>query len=145
MPHYGLTQEGAALVHRADAVLTNAYNTSKTVYVDLKSYDSLTVAFIIGTGQAKTANIKFQWSLDDPSVTTPRWFDEQIDAYGTVSGTETPVTGTSRRTDLDMTSAGNIYIIRTRRLARFFRTVEKSDATTTGTLSIIVKPSVNCN
>lgn len=141
MPHYGLTQEGAATTIRANAVCTASYVASSVV--DLKSYDSVSVGAIIGTTGSETISIKFQWSMDT-SIATPLWFDEGVISYGTASGGEQPETFNSKRVDVSGASAGQVYIERFRRLARYFRIVAKSTGTT-ATLSVIAKPAVNSN
>lgn len=137
MPHYGLTQEGAPTTIRANAVLTSSYVASSVI--DLKSYDSVSVGLIIGTTNAETISTKFQWSTDNSA-----WFDEQVITNGTASGGEQPQTANSKRVDISGATAGNIYMERFRRLARYFRTVSKSGGTT-ATLSVIAKPAVNSN
>ncbi len=142
MPHYGLTQEGAAIALRVDSTVTSSYVASNAI--DLKSYDSVTIGIDCGTTSTATVSNKFQWSMDT-SVATPLWYDEGVITNGTASGGEQPQTSNSKRVDVVLTTAGTLYIARFHRLARYLRVVSKSASVTTGTIRILAKPSVNFN
>lgn len=131
-------RDGAPTTLRADAVLTNAYVNSDPI--DLKSYDSVTIMIKIGTTQAKTCNTKFQWSMDGTT-----YADEPCLVNGTVASGEQPQVPSARRVDIDISTTANHYIERFHRLAQFLRVAVKSDATTTGTISILAEPSISGN
>lgn len=128
---YLSSQSGGNISIRSDAVLTNAYVASSSV--DLGSYTSVTAYLVVGTAQAKTCNLIPQWSEDDSA-----FFSEQYEVAGTASGIEQPFTPYDRRIDITIATTGNIYCCRFNRLGRYFRVKVKSDATTTGTVSISV-------
>lgn len=127
---------------RSDAVLTNAYVPSSTV--DLTTYDSVIVHVIVGTAQAsKVCNTKFQWSLDGTNFA-----DETVDtATASTAGTPgtQPYSPYIRVIDIPMDTAGYTYVMRARRMGVAFRVAVKSDATTTGTISIKVIKASNYN
>ena len=122
------------------AVLTNAYSGAVSSAVDLESYDGLALTLKVTTAQAKTCNLKFQWSHDDSA-----YFDELVEVQGSAASGEQPYTILSRVIQIDMTSTGNLYIARLRRMARYFRVTMKSDATTTGQVRVDIIKLLNGN
>lgn len=140
-----------ATVLRADATLTGSYVAYPTTFVspntlavgglDLLSYDSCTVAIIIGTAQAgKTCNVKFLWSMDNIT-----FIPEKVLVAGTAATGDQPLTPYDKRVDVPMDSNTVHYIERVKRLARYLQVEVKSDVVTTGTVSIVAVPATNSN
>ena len=118
--------------------LTASYQFSQSL--DLLSYDSVNLYVTIGTTEAVTANLKFQWSQDDVT-----WMDETTLTATASAGTEQPYTPYSKRIDLSMATAGAVYTTRSQRLAKYFRVALKSSGTTTGTIQVAAAKSKNSN
>lgn len=122
---------------RSDSTLTSSYVASDAV--DLQNFNSLAITARVGTTQAtKVANLKFQWSHDG-SI----WTDEPVKITGSITGTpeggnhEQHFTIPSNVIDIAMDTVNNGFVARFARTARFFRVLAKSDAVTTGTLSVV--------
>lgn len=138
-------QLGAATSIRAAAVLSNAYVRSSTV--DLLSYDSVILLITVASpesGTGRVCNLKFGWGQADGT-----WADEPFEVIGTASGSEIPSVPYSRRVDISIDSANGAYmgtyIVRLRRLARYFSIAVKSSATTTATIAAAVIKESNQN
>lgn len=135
-------QSGGAINLFGPATLTSTYTNSPTALFDLQSYDSCAIIITVPTAQAAAVGkVKPQWSIDGTN-----WWDEPVLTMGTTSSGETPFTISSRVYQIDMSSTNNSYVDRTRRLSRYFRmAIASTNATTSATLQIIVKPSNNNN
>ena len=135
---------GAPTSLRAAAALTNAYVASSSV--DLKSYDSVAIAFgFSATDSGKTCTVKYQWSNDDAETPT-NWYNETIEESGTAASGELPCAGYVKTTTMDMTNDyGSGLIMRMRRLGRHFRVAVKGNTSTTATLVITAMPMRNMN
>lgn len=132
-----LSVQGPAVAIKADGTLTNAYVRYPTTgTVDMGSWTSVTVFVKIGTAQSKTCNLKFSWSHDGTT-----WFNEQAEVAGTASAPDQPYTPYDRRVDVSLADNSVTYSCRFNRMAQHFTVLAKSDATTTGTISISVQKS----
>lgn len=132
-------QDGGVINTFGPSTLTSTY--VATTNIDLKSYDSCTIIITVPTTQASAVGkVKPQWSSDGTN-----YYDEVNLTVGTTAAGETPFTSSSRVYVIDMSST-NAFVDRTRRLARYFKcAVASTNATTTATIQIVVKPENNNN
>src|SRR3990167_6153343 len=108
---------GGIIPIRANSVLTASYVASGVV--DMSFANSVFVLMAIGTAQAgKTANIKFQWSMDEAFTLVA--FEKSI-TDGAASGGEQPQTTDEIRLDMSMAATTSPEIRRFNRLGKFFR------------------------
>lgn len=132
--------QGGAIIHKAAAIpaASYAYGTP----VDLLSYDSALIYYTVVLGEsAKTATIKWQWSLDGTN-----WGDEPVDVAGTASGTVQPFTAYSRETTISMATTGYIYPVRVHRMGAYLRAgFASASSPATGTISIQIIKCSNFN
>jgi hypothetical protein len=139
---YLSVQGGSPPVVRADAVLTNAYVASSSV--NMGTYDSAFIRVKVGTAQAgKICKIKVQWSDDDTVFD-----DETVDTpAASSSGTPgiQPFDPYIREVNVPMDTASYAYRFRVRRMGTYLRVSCKSDATTTGTVSVTILKASNYN
>lgn len=137
--------QGAAITIKSNGTLTDSYVRYPTTIAeagpaDMGSWTSVTVFVTIGTAQAKTCNLKFSWSHDGTT-----WFNEQVEVAGTASAPDQPYTPYDRRVDLSLADNSITYSCRFNRMAKYFTVLAKSDATTTGTVAILVQKTALSN
>lgn len=139
---FASSQQGAPTIIFASATPGATYSFSTSI--DLMSWDSVTLLTAVTVNEtAKTANLKFQWSIDNTT-----FYDETTDTASASSGAEQPFVPYTYRIDISLDSAGTNYLAgdirRLRRLARYFRAGIKSDATT-GKVAISILQLCNGN
>ena len=137
---FASTQSGAPL-HLAATLPTGTY-TFGSPAIDMNTYDSAFIYYTVVLGEsAKTATVKWQWSLDGSN-----WGDEPVDKEGTATSTVQPFTALIREVTIPIDTTGYVYPVRVHRMGAYLRAgIASASSPASATVSIKIIKASNYN